>query len=891
MKLTTRKTGGTRLRRAWIVLACALVAAATLFAGGVLPASATGGSGTYSFASSSYTIGQGGAVTVTVNGTGLTAGSGESVSGPCVHWVLSLGTLQLTDIVQSAGDVFVPIASGSSGSATFPLNANSNGGTFPRAGTLQISGACSNSDSVSLGSPSTATLTLQSAAVPFVSSINPPSGTVAGGTAVTVAGTGLAAATGVTIGGTNCAITGNSATAIQCTTGAHAAGSADVIVTTGAGSNPAGNQLYQYAPGPTVTGLSASTGPGTGGTLVVISGTGFMTGGTVICPSGVNFGAGHPVSSCTVTSDTSISAISPAGSGVVDVLVTNGVNTSPVTAADKFTYAASASSITSVSPAAGGTAGGNTVTITGTGLTGATSVTFGTFTSASISSNTGTSLNVIAPAGTGGPLTVMVNLPSNSPSLAAAYTYTNGPVVTGISPATCPTAGGQSITVSGFNFSTTQANNTVTFGGTAGTVTFANVTGTSLNVTCPARAAGTVDVIVTVASVPSPAVTADQITYANTGPAVSSIFPTTGPTTGGTLVTVTGQNFTGATQVLFGGVAGTSLVQISATQVSAISPAHLGGATVDVQVTTAQGTSPANPPFDSFTYADTGAPVITSITPTTDAGICGQVITVIITGSNFTAGGSQMTVLFGGVAATSFTVNGTTQINAILPPHAPGAADVRVTVGNGAASFTLPGAFTYTCAGAPTVTGVSPSTGAPGITVTITGTGFTGVNCPAGVTFGGVQASACTVVSDSSITATVPTNVPSGTSDVRVTNASGQSAVTAADQFTNSQSGATFSYTLYPTFTLIGWAGQDGITAKAALSGPNPAVGNPPTTNVSNVVTVIWRYDASSQTFKAYFPGHDTDGLSDFTTLQKGVGYFIGMAPGTPATTWTVVAG
>ena len=251
-----------------------------------------------------------------------------------------------------------------------------------------------------------------------------------------------------------------------------------------------------------------------------------------------------------------------------------------------------------------------------------------------------------------------------------------------------------------------------------------------------------------------------------------------------------------------------------------------------------------------------------------------------------------MTVQFGGVNATSFTVPTTTTIQAVVPAHAAGAADVRVTTGNATGTFNFANGFTYTCAGAPAVTSVSPSTGAPGSTVTITGSGFTGVVCPSGVTFGTVQASACTVNSDTSITATVPNNVPSGTSDVRVTNANGQSAINSpADNFTNSQSGATVTYTLYPTYTLIGWVGQNNITAKAALSGPSPAVGNPPTTNVTNVVTVIWRYDAATQTFKAYFPGHDTDGLSDFTTLQTGVGYFIGMAPGTPTTTWTVQAG
>src|SRR6185312_2880290 len=337
-------------------------------------------------------------------------------------------------------------------------------------------------------------------------------------------------------------------------------------------------------------------------------------------------------------------------------------------------------------------------------------------------------------------------------SLASAYTYTNGPVVTGISPNTCPTTGNQSITVSGFNFGTTIGANTVNFGTTAGTVTGANITGTSLIVTCPAHAAGTVDIFVTTANGTSPATLADQLTYANTGPAVTSLTPTLGTTGGGTIVTIFGQNFTGVTGVTFGGTTA-SFTFVSATQITAISPVHAGGGTVDVQVTTPAGTSPANPPADTFSYTDTGT--------------CGSVLQVVITGTNFTVGGGAMTVQFGGVNATSFTVPTTTTIQAVVPAHAAGAADVRVTTGNGTGTFNFANGFTYTCAGAPAVTSVSPSTGAPGSTVTITGSGFTGVVCPSGVTFGTVQASACTVNSDTSITATVPNNVPSGTSDVR----------------------------------------------------------------------------------------------------------------------------
>jgi hypothetical protein len=89
------------------------------------------------------------------------------------------------------------------------------------------------------------------------------------------------------------------------------------------------------------------------------------------------------------------------------------------------------------------------------------------------------------------------------------------------------------------------------------------------------------------------------LTY-NTPPTVTAISPTSGPTSGGTTVTVTGTNFTGATKVLFGGVPATSFTVVSATEIKAVSPAQ--AAAVDgIYVTAPEGTSsPVD--ADHFTY-------------------------------------------------------------------------------------------------------------------------------------------------------------------------------------------------------------------------------------------------------------------------------------------------
>ncbi|MDO9174268.1 MAG: IPT/TIG domain-containing protein, partial [Actinomycetota bacterium] len=107
---------------------------------------------------------------------------------------------------------------------------------------------------------------------------------------------------------------------------------------------------------PTVTSLSPGAGPTTGGTSVVITGTDF-TGATA-----VRFGATN-ASSFTVDNDGQITATAPAGTGTQDVTVTTPLGTSTNTAADDYTYYAPPT-VTSLSPTAGPTAGGTSVTIT-----------------------------------------------------------------------------------------------------------------------------------------------------------------------------------------------------------------------------------------------------------------------------------------------------------------------------------------------------------------------------------------------------------------------------------------------------------------------------------------------------------------------------------------------
>jgi IPT/TIG domain len=129
--------------------------------------------------------------------------------------------------------------------------------------------------------------------------------------------------------------------------------------------------------------------------------------------------------SFTVVSSTEITAVSPAeGAATHYLLVTTPNGTSPEVVADQYTYQGPV--ITSISPSSGPITGGTTVTITGSGFTGATKVTFGALSATSFTVVSSTEITAVSPAEGAATHYLLVTTPNGtSPEVVAdQYTYT-----------------------------------------------------------------------------------------------------------------------------------------------------------------------------------------------------------------------------------------------------------------------------------------------------------------------------------------------------------------------------------------------------------------------------------------------------------------------------------
>ena len=188
--------------------------------------------------------------------------------------------------------------------------------------------------------------------------------------------------------------------------------------------------------------------------------------------------------------------------------------TNPATTIATTTVAAPQTTVSAVLPNSGPLAGGNTVTVVGTFLTGAATVAFGGTPGTSISVKTANLLTVVAPPGNAGTVDVQVTTPFGTSKLGPTdhYTYTNAPIVTGVNPGQGAPAGGTSVTITGLQMTNITG---VAFGPNQA-ASFTQNSGTQITAVSP-PGTGTVDILLTNAKGTSIAGLLDQFSYTSPG--------------------------------------------------------------------------------------------------------------------------------------------------------------------------------------------------------------------------------------------------------------------------------------------------------------------------------------------------------------------------------------
>jgi large repetitive protein len=541
---------------------------------------------------------------------------------------------------------------------------------------------------VAAGNQTSAAATF-SYAPPFISGLSPSSGSTLGGTTITLFGTNLGNAATATFNGVSVPCTHDATYPHNIVTIVSPPGSGigKKIILNAAGQ--LSNSVdFNYSP-PTLSGISPANGPTAGGAPIILSGANFGANPTVTV-GGVNATvlAGSTESSLTFTL--------PVGEGLnQSVQVSSGSASSTNTLL--FNYNAPA--ISGVSPATGTTAGGTTITLTGSSFGLNPSVFIGP-SFAPILSNSHGQITCTLPAGQGSNREVRV-IVAGQTSLPAYFSYT-APAIISISPANGPTVGGTTITLTGSNFGTAPV---VTFGG----VVIPNTRDVStphsrLTITTPSGY-GTGKSIVVLAG--------DQLSnsldFNYDAPLLTGISPATGPITGNIPITLTGANFGTSSFVSIGGKNAPLLAGSTVGHLVVNLPAGQGLA--EVVITAPDGRQSGSQNY--FTY---DGPSITSISAASKP-TSGNV-PVTITGSNF---GASSTVTLGGnsVPVVSFS---STQIVFTLPESFLGATNLPVVVRTGTQASGVVN-LSYDL---PQITSISPATGPTvgGNSITLTGTSF-----------------------------------------------------------------------------------------------------------------------------------------------------------------------
>lgn len=277
---------------------------------------------------------------------------------------------------------------------------------------------------------------------------------------------------------------------------------------------------YTYGAKPTLTSVTPATVSNAGGSIITLNGTSFGSAGTpTVTIDGIKAPWVQRVSSSKIlamvpanlgrTGAVDLNVISSSGGGALDL-------PGSITLAD----ATANPVVTSVSPNSAGLAGGDTITIKGTGfVAGSTGVYIGDYVAPIISSSS-TELQVELPSGdAAGAQNVVVGTPTGIVTKTGAFTYLPTPGVTSITPpviASTTAVANSKVTIVGVGFGNS---GTIKVGTKAAVAYTATANGTTIsNIAIPNTTAGQVPIVVT----PAGAKKSYNGTVVITGPKVTN---------------------------------------------------------------------------------------------------------------------------------------------------------------------------------------------------------------------------------------------------------------------------------------------------------------------------------------------------------------------------------
>lgn len=589
---------------------------------------------------------------------------------------------------------------------------------------------------------------LASAQSPTIVAVSPVASPTVGGDTITINGTDFGRSSGVvTLGGSLSEIVSWAETQVRARIPEGDPGQAELIVVdeTGVASAPF---LFDYE-GPNLVAVTPTEAPATGGVLLTITGE--------------NFGRASASRSWSVDGVPS-EETSWLGHDRVTIVMprlqSGGIKPIRLEIAG---FASEFSGLEATVPqpvidfveaTSAPTAGGERITIHGTdfGTRGATSqVTVG---GATAEPTSWTDVEIVAalPEGDPGPTDVVVVSEFGVASTPSIFSY-DAPVLLAISPTSAPQGGGVRLTITGENFGRSTAQRSWSVDGVPAQETAWLGHGRATIDMPPVSSAGLKPVRLVSASIASNDVLLEVTADA---PSIVSITPASGPTRGGTTITLNGRNFGLAPGAVTICGSTSELTSWTSDQVVATTPECWSGLQPLVLTTADARQTEWNFGYDP--------PVVTGVTSTALPAVGGGTITIV--GENFGTAAAPRLVSVDGQLAEPVAWRGHDEIVVSSPPVLPGkTVPVCVAVGSEAPA----------CGSAVTdpilVTVVDPATGprSGGISLTIRGQNF-GVDpaTPRTVRFGANAATDLTWLDDGRLSVTVPAAADDGPVDVSV---------------------------------------------------------------------------------------------------------------------------